>query len=368
METKPPCLCICFILLVLFVGIRQVRAQGTSMFNYQGQLQDGGTNANGTYTLIFALYDSASGGAQIVNPITNTTTVANGNFSVNLDFGPLVFNGSARWLDITITSGTTSQELSPRVQVLPTPYAIYAGTANTASNFTGTLPNHGLGGNYTNQLLFSNGSNSFNGSFAGDGSGMTNLNAYNITSGTLPGARLEGTYSNSVTFASVDNSFNGSFIGDFEGDGGYLTNVDAMSLGGIDSSNYVTFDDLTNLNFSSVPDLVVFETNGIYVVPDGVTKITVEIWGGGGAGHDFDTNVNAFGSGGGGGGYGKDVFDVSPGDTYIVTVGLGGTTNGPGGTSSLTFTNENDEEEVLISATGGFPGTNAPITYSTFLY
>ena len=33
-------------------------AQGTTTFTYQGQLRDGGTNANGAYTMIFKLYDA----------------------------------------------------------------------------------------------------------------------------------------------------------------------------------------------------------------------------------------------------------------------------------------------------------------------
>src|ERR1039458_2618480 len=118
MKTKLRCL---FIALALLAGIHQAAAQGTTAFTYQGQLHDGGTNANGAYTMIFKLYDAATSG----NPIgTNTSspTLANGLFSVNLDFGS-AFNGSARWLDITITNGGTTQTLTPRVQLLPAPYA-----------------------------------------------------------------------------------------------------------------------------------------------------------------------------------------------------------------------------------------------------
>src|SRR2546426_6072792 len=37
----------------------------TSGFSYQGKLTDGGTAANGSYDLQFALWDSLSGGTQI---------------------------------------------------------------------------------------------------------------------------------------------------------------------------------------------------------------------------------------------------------------------------------------------------------------
>jgi hypothetical protein len=91
-------------------------AQGTTAVTYQGQLRDGGTNANGTYTMVFKLYDSLSGGNQIGSPVTTNPTLANGLFAVNLDFGAGAFNGSARWLDITVSNGIV-QTLSPRVSV-----------------------------------------------------------------------------------------------------------------------------------------------------------------------------------------------------------------------------------------------------------
>ena len=106
-----------FYLLVtlgLLAGVYGATAQGTTAFTYQGQLKDNGTNANGAYTMVFKLYDAVSAGTQIGGSITNSPTLANGLFSVNLDFGN-VFNGSARWLDITITNGGVSQTLGPRV-------------------------------------------------------------------------------------------------------------------------------------------------------------------------------------------------------------------------------------------------------------
>ena len=118
----------------LYISTQPVFAQGTTAFTYQGQLNDGGTNANGVYTMVFTLYDSSSGGNQIGSSITNSPTLANGLFTVNLDFGTGGFNGSSRWLDITVQSGSDSEKLSPRVQVLPSPYALYANSAATAAN------------------------------------------------------------------------------------------------------------------------------------------------------------------------------------------------------------------------------------------
>src|ERR1035441_7654292 len=129
-----------FIVLGLLAGIEQAAAQGTTAFTYQGQLRDGGTNANGTYTMIFKLYDSVSGGSQIATAITNSAALANGLFSVNLDFGAGAFDGTARWLDITVTNDGTTQTLSPRVQVLPVPYALFSAVAAAvATNTVATI-------------------------------------------------------------------------------------------------------------------------------------------------------------------------------------------------------------------------------------
>ena len=106
-----------FVLLALLAGVNRVAAQGTTAFTYQGQLRDGGTNANGAYTMIFKLYDAVTNGNQIGTTITNKPTLFNGLFSVNLDFGAGAFNGNTRWLDITITNGPTFETLWPRVQV-----------------------------------------------------------------------------------------------------------------------------------------------------------------------------------------------------------------------------------------------------------
>ncbi len=128
------------LLLGLMVCAGHVSAQSTTAFTYQGQLHDTGTNANGNYALIFTLYDAASTGNQIGGSLTNFTSLANGLFTVNLDFGAGVFSGAARWLEIRVgaTNGgnvvTSSETLSPRVPVLPVPYALFATTAGSAGN------------------------------------------------------------------------------------------------------------------------------------------------------------------------------------------------------------------------------------------
>ena len=50
--------------LAIFLWAAAASGQTTS-FTYQGKLTDGGTPANGSYDLQFALWDSAAGGGQI---------------------------------------------------------------------------------------------------------------------------------------------------------------------------------------------------------------------------------------------------------------------------------------------------------------
>ncbi|MGL4595947.1 MAG: hypothetical protein ACRCYO_00370, partial [Bacteroidia bacterium] len=61
-----------------------------------------------------------------------------------------------------------------------------------------------------------------------------------------------------------------------------------------------------------------FTTSSLFIVPSGVTTISVEAVGAGG-----DGGGNG-GGGGGGGGYASGTFSVSPGDSLVVNVGIGG--------------------------------------------
>jgi hypothetical protein len=71
-------------------------------------------------------------------------------------------------------------------------------------------------------VTFNNGANSFGGTFAGNGSSLSNLNASQLTSGTVADARLSAnvpllnanqTFSGANSFTNTSNSFIGSFFG-----------------------------------------------------------------------------------------------------------------------------------------------------------
>lgn len=222
------------LLVMLISGMAlKVKAQGTA-FIYQGQLDNGGAAANGSFDFEFSLYNAPTNGSLVAGPQTNfAVAVDNGLFTTNIDFGA-VFTGTNYWLSIGVrTNGSTNAftRLEPLQALLPVPYAIFA---NTASNSLGTLASNQLAGTYSGAVSFPNAGNSFSGSFsgtyAGNGSQLSSLNGSQISSGTVADARLSGnvallngnqTFTGSNFFTSV-NSFtnrNNTFIGNFFGNG-----------------------------------------------------------------------------------------------------------------------------------------------------
>ncbi len=165
MKTKIKLVAICYLLSAICFS---AYAQGTA-FTYQGRLQNNGNPANGTYNLVFSLFNVSSGGSAAAGPVTtNGVFVTNGLFTVTLDFGSSVFNGTAYWLEVGVeTNGAGSfTTLSPRQQLTPSPYAIYAEGAN-AAGISGTIPTANVGGTYGNTVNFNNGADSFDGTFSG---------------------------------------------------------------------------------------------------------------------------------------------------------------------------------------------------------
>lgn len=103
-----------------------------------------------------------------------------------------------------------------------------------------------------------------------------------------------------------------------------------------------------------------YSSNGQYkwIVPENVTKIMVELWGGGGGGNYGGCIGSAIGGiGGGGGGYGQAVRSVLSNSQQTIIVGSGGAANGGDGGTSW-FANLN-ASGGLGNGLGGT--SNAPI-------
>ncbi|MEI6075922.1 MAG: FG-GAP-like repeat-containing protein [Verrucomicrobiota bacterium] len=249
-------LCLFAALSVICHPLTNALAQGTP-FTYQGRLNDASGPVTGLFNFQFGLYDDAlSGSPQGTGTVVCTNTpVTNGLFTVTLDFGWGVFDGNARWLELAVqpAGGTNFTTLAPRQALMPAPMAQYAAKAGSASTanvanqatFTmnamnashansaysaSTVPASGITGTLDPlQLpagLLTNGAVGVNlaGSFAGDGSGLSNVTvAASAVAGTLSLAQLPGP-------VLTNNAGGVNLYGAFTGNGTGMTNVDLRSV------------------------------------------------------------------------------------------------------------------------------------------
>jgi len=248
--------------VLFFAAAAPLLAQGTAI-SYQGRLNVSGTPANTNYDFRFAVFTAPTNGVQVSVWLTNAAVpVSNGLFTVILDFGSGVFNGTSNgsndWLDIGVRAlGVTNfTDLTPRQPILPVPYALFATSASNllgsllATQITGTISSTLISGIYSNGVNFVNATNSFTGSFTGNGSNLTSLNASNITLGTLADARLASDVAlldQNQTFTGA-NTFNGANIfnasNSFTGPNGF---TGANTFAGTGTYNGVnTFSNLGN--------------------------------------------------------------------------------------------------------------------------
>ena len=113
-------------------------------FTYQGRLQENGAAATGQYDFEFKLYDALTAGTQLAALTRTNVSVTAGLFTASLDFeapgGPATFDGSARWLQVGVRPGGTSDPfttLTPRQELTPTPNASYSAKAGSAFTLGG---------------------------------------------------------------------------------------------------------------------------------------------------------------------------------------------------------------------------------------
>ena len=101
----------------------QVRLNSTavsSSISYQGYLTDNSGNPlSGSYNMKFELFNTATGGTALWQQ-SSTVLVEDGLVDLVLNIDAALFNGQALWLGIT----ANGQQLSPRQELLPSPYAL----------------------------------------------------------------------------------------------------------------------------------------------------------------------------------------------------------------------------------------------------
>ena len=169
-------------------------AQSTA-FTYQGRLTDNGAPYTGSAEVQATLWNASAAGTVVAsnNPVQVIMNVANGLFTLPLDFGASPFAaGADRWLQLEVrTTIGPFTALTPRQTLMPTPYAMTAGNLTgtlPAAQLSGAIPSGNLAGTYSGVVSFDNAGNSF----TGGGAGLSGLNAAALASGTVPDGRLAG--------------------------------------------------------------------------------------------------------------------------------------------------------------------------------
>lgn len=113
-----------------------------TVFTYQGELGDDGVPAEGTFEMVFRLL-LAGTATQVGSPISEDVEVRDGVFSVPLDFGGGIFNGTDYDLQIAVKEKGAPGlpiPLDPPQRITPTPEAIHAMTASQVPD-TALSPN-----------------------------------------------------------------------------------------------------------------------------------------------------------------------------------------------------------------------------------
>lgn len=122
-RSSPVCLA-----MLIAVLIPTIASAQSTTFTYQGKLADNGAPATGHYDMVFRVFDADVGGTQIGSDIGAAVPVAAGLFTIDLDFGPSIFDASPRWLEAEVNL----QPLAPRQQITSTPFAQTAIAAHYA--------------------------------------------------------------------------------------------------------------------------------------------------------------------------------------------------------------------------------------------
>ena len=109
----------------MFLSFYQAKAQVTSLVNYQGKLQQSGTNVNGTINVMFSVFTDPTNSNNLVYQETQQVNVVNGLYSTLIGQNPTVGTIQAAckmnntYLEVAVNGNT----LSPRELFCPPPFA-----------------------------------------------------------------------------------------------------------------------------------------------------------------------------------------------------------------------------------------------------
>ncbi|MCD6385310.1 proprotein convertase P-domain-containing protein [Candidatus Sumerlaeota bacterium] len=112
-------------LIFLSLCLLNLNAEVPQLINYQAKITDSGGNpVNGTYDIVFTIYDAATGGNVIWTETHSDVNINNGSLNVLLgSVTPIpltTFHNPARWLGVKIGS---DPEMTPRQRIVSVGYA-----------------------------------------------------------------------------------------------------------------------------------------------------------------------------------------------------------------------------------------------------
>jgi len=176
-----------------------------------GNINTGNVSATGVITAPQLTSNIATGTAPLT--VTSTTRVANLNVDrANVsDFGTVTNQTTGTFFPVLVNSSATGNRalgananISFNAATGALTSTLFTGTLTTAAqpNVTslGTLTSLGVNGTITGVNITAN-----TGVFTGNASGLSEINASNLSSGTVPTARLSGSYPITVSNAAQPN-------------------------------------------------------------------------------------------------------------------------------------------------------------------
>jgi hypothetical protein len=145
---------IAFLLLAALLWALPARAQMSETIAYQGYLTNAdGDAAQGSATVVFRLYDQASGGTALWAETQQNVTFTDGIFTVHLgavESLEAVSFDRPLWLGVAIAG---SAELAPRVALEAVPYALSVRGLRVVPGISQSTPSPALIGGYAGNVL-----------------------------------------------------------------------------------------------------------------------------------------------------------------------------------------------------------------------
>lgn len=248
----------------------------TWTFTYQGQLQDGGQPADGTYDFIISIWDAGTLGTQVGSSYVYDdpgVLVTDGIFSINVPPGSTfeVFNGAGRWIQAEVRPhGSGAYTTLSRQPITAVPYAwglmpgaLVHGIANVSSPIfhvqaTGGPAIKGRSTEYAGVYGTTVGTTTNNSGVYGDATGTANgVHGYNAD---LPNGL--GVYGQHAGGGAATSGYN---LGNGNGVWGYSNDYRGAGAGtGRSDNNYGfhTYDNLYSSNYHLLGAVMQVVQNG----------------------------------------------------------------------------------------------------------